>query len=177
MQLAVVRHHRGRAGLWGDPLMAGERAVVTPEDHAAALALVSDWAERQVVPAHTTAELLELVGMVAAALADSRHRQLPGDHQGKRHQVDQVLNVHRRQWTAELRLRHEREVRRAWAAGLAEQGLRPLTWPPIIVEHLAYESVAFVGPDGSPVRWRQVPPGHPDVEVVRLTISGTAVAE
>lgn len=56
--------------------MAGERAVVTAEDHAAALALVEDWQDRHDRPGSrtTTAAQLELVGMIAAAIADGRAR-------------------------------------------------------------------------------------------------------
>lgn len=61
----------------------GERPTARPGDHAAALALVDswvpvdDWAERdplRPVIAVSPAGLLELGGMIAAAIADGRTR-------------------------------------------------------------------------------------------------------
>lgn len=157
--------------------MAGERATVLAEDHAQALALVTDWEERH-YGAHTTGGALELVGMIAAAIADGRDRTL-APVSGPVRLVDSVVNVDRRYWTTELRPWHEAAVRKAWAERLQLDGLRPLTWPAIVVAHLGYQGAPFplqVPEARCADRWRQLPPEHPDVEVVRLTISGDAVA-
>lgn len=137
----------------------GERSVVLARDHATALALVMDWADRQVVPAHTTAELLELVGMVAATRADARNADVPGE----RVQVDMPVHVSAEIWRRDVGVREvaRQRVRAAWARSLQEKGLQPLDWPPITVQYWRWggeevESAEFA-------------------DLVTLTISGLAV--
>lgn len=150
----------------------GERSVVSTDDHARALALVTDWSERYVGPyGVSTAGQLELVGMIVAAIADGRNGAIPGE----RTQVDQVLDVHPERWRhgQESQDHARRTLREGWARALDGRGLRPLDWPPITVTFLRY-AVAHVPTRDQP--WAECE-DEDQADLVRLSISGLAVPQ
>lgn len=148
--------------------MAGERAVVTYAEMAAATDLVDDLNQ----PGLTRHGR---IAMLAAALADAREgATIPGE----RHRVERTMQV--RVWAgkgAPGRLGGLRERLRAdWALGLERSGLRPLGWPPVTVTWLRWRAI-----DGT-----EQPPtfGDPYVEcdkdqaeLLRLSIRGLAVSQ
>lgn len=118
--------------------MGGERAVVTAEDHAAALAVVNTWTESRPPLQCRTSDLLELVGMIAATRADARH----GDESGDRQLVSVHTHTSMREWRAapgDAQVRATLHARRHLTTELVQQGLRPLeAWPALQQRLLCY---------------------------------------
>jgi hypothetical protein len=161
-------HPRVRTVPGPPPAPRRMRAVVTPQEMSAAADLLEDL--DGALTRHGR------IAMVAAALADVREgATIPGERQ----LVGQHLDVSVRAWrdvpypdTQQLMLRGT--ARRAWAAKLEAEGLRPLGWPPVVTTYLRWRAT-----DGT-----EQPPtiGDPMVEcdegradLVRLTVRGLAV--
>lgn len=151
----------------GDRWRGPSRAVVTPQEMAAAADLVEDL--DGALTRHGR------IAMVAAAFADVREGvTLPGERlRGSVH-----LEVSARMWADEDRRPvFHRDVRRRWAGDLEAAGLRPLGWPPVTVTYwrMGYVLHPEVVHDGSGPRGFDPLPDAEGADLVRLTIDGLAV--
>ena len=152
-------------------------AAVTQRERETALAMVSDWADNATADGAriSTAHQLELCGVIADALACARDGAYAD---GRRHTVETHLDVVLDRWTHDPGAERNavRHLRRYWTGQLMDQGLRPLTWPPITRTFYRWRDLELgEGPPtfGDPF----VECDEPDAYMVRLTISGLAVAE
>lgn len=150
---------------------AGERPTVTAEDRRHAGAVVMEWSRELETPIPTRCQL-ELLGYVTSALADARARErtrLAGEPATEAQDVWVWLVVSRREWeNPEGQARALQDVRGRWAADLQLHGLRPLTWPAVQTEGLAFGHALDQ-------LWRPVPMDAPDLLNVRLTLRCDAV--
>lgn len=149
----------------GPPPVARERAVVVPGDHDAALGVVLGWQEANGLGAEwriPAAAQLELVGMIAAAIADGRHQDEPGERQ----LVSVHTHVSRREWTrapGDAQARALEYARVHLTSELVRRRLRPLeAWPTLERRLLCYCSPgpstqeAFDQEDGDHPGFRRV---------------------